>query len=80
MMHSPLPTKVDLELAVLDGAARLLITELVSNSVRHACVAAGSQVRLDIDVEPDRLRIEVRDEGRNPLEPVTAIDPTGASA
>jgi anti-sigma regulatory factor (Ser/Thr protein kinase) len=64
------PGAVEPQLAALDETARLLITELVSNSVRHASAAAGSQVRLDIDVEPDRLRIEVHDEGRGALEPV----------
>jgi anti-sigma regulatory factor (Ser/Thr protein kinase) len=41
--------------------ARLLVTELVSNSVRHG---AGDSVRLIVDMPTqDRLRCEVIDEG-----------------
>ena len=40
---------------------RLLVTELVSNSVRHA--AAGPLVELDVFLTAAHLRIEVVDEG-----------------
>ena len=50
----------DLDPTVLDNA-RLLVTELVSNSVRHG---DGDQVRLVLDVPArDRLRCEVVDDG-----------------
>jgi signal transduction histidine kinase len=46
--------------AVLDDA-RLLVTELVTNSVRHG---QGDVVRLVVDEpEPGRLRVEVIDDG-----------------
>lgn len=45
---------------VLDDA-RLLVSELVSNSVRHG---AGERIRVVLDVEePARLRCEVIDQG-----------------
>ena len=50
----------DLDPALLDNA-RLLVTELVSNSVRHG---DGDQVRVVYDVPaPDRFRCEVVDDG-----------------
>ncbi len=49
-----------IDVAVLDDA-RLLVTELVSNSVRHG---AGEAVRLIVDTPAGgRLRCEVIDEG-----------------
>lgn len=71
------PRPAGRELAALDETARLLTTELVSNSVRHASVAAGSHVRLDIDIDPDRLRIEVHDSGEDGLEPLPVDRPDG---
>lgn len=47
---------------VLD-TLRLLVTELVTNSVRHADAPGGSIVDLDIAVAPGRLRVEVGDGG-----------------
>lgn len=44
--------------------ARLLITELVTNSVRHAVMPPGSVIRLEIDTNAARLRVEVHDAGR----------------
>ena len=44
--------------------ARLLVTELVTNSVRHAIVLAGSEVRIEIDADYGLLRVEVYDSGR----------------
>lgn len=42
---------------------RLLVSELVSNSVLHAQLAPDDPVRLEITVRPDRVRVEVRDGG-----------------
>ncbi len=56
-------TEPALDLAQVDETARLLLTELVSNSVRHASVPAESPVRIDIALDPICLRIEVYDEG-----------------
>ncbi len=50
----------------------LLVSELVTNSVRHAG-APDAAVRLSLQVAPDRVRVEVRDGGSGfsmtPLEP-----------
>ncbi len=57
------PTRAEFGLAPLDETARLLVTELVSNSVRHASAPADTTVRVDIAVDPVCLRVEVHDEG-----------------
>lgn len=41
----------------------LLMSELVANSVEHAGADAGTHLRLDLIVTPDRIRVEVRDGG-----------------
>jgi serine/threonine-protein kinase RsbW len=46
--------------------ALLLTSELVTNSVRHS---ASNWIELAITVETDRLRIEVSDEGDQPIRP-----------
>lgn len=56
------PTTAEFDLAPVDETARLLVTELVSNSVRHAGTPETT-VRLDIAVDHGCLRIEVHDEG-----------------
>jgi anti-sigma regulatory factor (Ser/Thr protein kinase) len=45
---------------VLDDM-RLIVTELVTNSVRHS--DGGTQVSVDVEVTGDRVRIEVTDSG-----------------
>jgi len=42
---------------------RLLVTELVTNSVRHADAAPGEPVRLEVSVHADRVRVTVEDGG-----------------
>jgi anti-sigma regulatory factor (Ser/Thr protein kinase) len=42
---------------------RLLVTELVSNSVRHAGLRPGDHVAVALDLSDTRLRVEVRDPG-----------------
>jgi serine/threonine-protein kinase RsbW len=58
---------------------RLLVSELVTNAVRHSGLAAGAPIRMLIDTGDGRLRIEIVDGGRGfeprPPEP----DPTRAS-
>jgi signal transduction histidine kinase len=62
----------EIETGTLENA-RLLITELVSNSVRHG---AGETVRVIIDRRgPDHLRCEVVDDGRGFLPIARAADP-----
>jgi anti-sigma regulatory factor (Ser/Thr protein kinase) len=42
---------------------RLLVTELVTNSLRHARLGAGDVIHLVVQVWPKTLRVEVRDPG-----------------
>ena len=41
----------------------LLVTELATNGVKHAGAVDGNRIMLDARVEPDRLRVQVRDRG-----------------
>jgi anti-sigma regulatory factor (Ser/Thr protein kinase) len=50
---------------------RLLITELVTNAVRHAGVGPGETLTLTISLSRETLRAEVHDIGA-PFEPVAA--------
>jgi anti-sigma regulatory factor (Ser/Thr protein kinase) len=43
------------------GTLRLLVTELVTNSVRHG--GAEDWIQLDIDIYSNTVRVEVRDQG-----------------
>jgi len=42
---------------------RLLVTELVTNSLRHGALGAGDAIHLVVQLEPATLRVEVRDPG-----------------
>lgn len=44
---------------------RLLVTELISNSLRHAGLRSGDRVSLRAGVRDGHVRVEVRDPGRN---------------
>ena len=44
--------------------AQLLLSELVSNSVRHAAAAAGAPLRISAALGGGTLRLEVGDAGR----------------
>jgi anti-sigma regulatory factor (Ser/Thr protein kinase) len=51
---------------------RLLVSELVTNSVQHARVAADDSIVLVVSIKDDVVRVEVRDEGpgfQAPAEP-----------
>jgi anti-sigma regulatory factor (Ser/Thr protein kinase) len=64
--HVPAPEFDDL---------RLLVTELVTNSLRHGGLGAGDGIRLLVQVEPETLRVEVHDPGPGfdvPVAPETA--------
>jgi anti-sigma regulatory factor (Ser/Thr protein kinase) len=41
----------------------LLVTELATNGVKHARTVDGNRITLDARVDPDHLRVEVRDGG-----------------
>ncbi len=59
---------------------RLLITELVANSVRHAGLAKTDRIGLDIDADDVLVRVEVRDGGAG-FQPPSRFDgpPEGTS-
>lgn len=42
---------------------RLLLTELVTNCIRHAGLSPDDAVRVTIDIGPARARVEVSDDG-----------------
>lgn len=42
---------------------RLLVTELVANSVRHADLAESDLITVTLELDDARLRVEVRDRG-----------------
>jgi anti-sigma regulatory factor (Ser/Thr protein kinase) len=47
---------------VLDDL-RLLVTELVTNSVRHSDAPREERVRVEVSVQEDRVRVSVEDQG-----------------
>jgi anti-sigma regulatory factor (Ser/Thr protein kinase) len=53
------------------GDVVLVISELVTNSVRHAGLAASQPVQLSVAVQGDKVRVAVRDPG-------PGFDPPGA--
>jgi anti-sigma regulatory factor (Ser/Thr protein kinase) len=42
---------------------RLLVSELVTNSVRHSGTASGDHVELDVCLDEDTLHVQVADTG-----------------
>jgi anti-sigma regulatory factor (Ser/Thr protein kinase) len=64
-------TAARLALADLDSAldpstafdVRLLVSELVTNSVQHASVGAEDSIRLHVDIGGENVRVEVSDSG-----------------
>ena len=66
----------------LDGRAqhdlRLVVTELMANSVKHAGIGPGSSVGLDAEVCPPTIRVEITDPGPGfepEVRPATPEDP-----
>ena len=53
------------ETAVCDAA--LVVSELLSNAIRHAAPLPGTQVRVSWSLDPDALRVAVTDAGDGPL-------------
>jgi anti-sigma regulatory factor (Ser/Thr protein kinase) len=58
---------------------RLLVSELVTNAVRHAGLASGDPIRLAIDADDGALRVEVLDRGSGFEPRAPAPDPARAS-
>lgn len=50
--------------------ARLLVSELVANSMRHARLGPNDTIRVAVEVENGRLRVDVIDGGRGGAPPV----------
>ena len=57
------------------GDVVLVISELVSNSVRHAGLDAGSPVQLSVNIEGETVRVAVRDPGPGFTPPGAPTDP-----
>ena len=55
--------------------ARLLATELVTNSVRHSGIGSGSSIGLALRLTPDRLSVAVSDPGPGFQPQITEPDP-----
>jgi serine/threonine-protein kinase RsbW len=69
-------------IALEDGRerdVRLLVSELVTNAVRHANLAPGDVILLVIEVEAGRLRVEVHDPGGGFVPTAPAPDPARPS-
>jgi anti-sigma regulatory factor (Ser/Thr protein kinase) len=54
---------------------RLLVTELVTNSIRHADLASNDEVSVDIQPVPAGVRVEVADPGEGFARPVFTEKP-----
>jgi anti-sigma regulatory factor (Ser/Thr protein kinase) len=57
--------RLGLSLPLADDA-QLAISELVTNSVRHAKLGPDNLIRITMDWSGTRLRVQVRDGGRHP--------------
>jgi anti-sigma regulatory factor (Ser/Thr protein kinase) len=57
------------------GDVVLVISELVTNSVRHAGLDAGQPVQLSVNVEGENVRVAVRDPGPGFTPPSAPSDP-----
>jgi anti-sigma regulatory factor (Ser/Thr protein kinase) len=57
--------------AALAFDVRLLVSELVTNSVQHARVAAEDSIVLVLTISDETVRVEVRDEGPGFKPPVS---------
>jgi anti-sigma regulatory factor (Ser/Thr protein kinase) len=56
---------------------RLLVTELVGNSVRHAGLSSADTIIVEIQIESDRIRAQVTDRGPGFTRPVFDEPPSG---
>ena len=61
------------ESVVCDAA--LIVSELLSNAIRHAAPLPGSQIRVTWTLDDDALRVAVSDAGNGPLPRVTQANP-----
>jgi anti-sigma regulatory factor (Ser/Thr protein kinase) len=68
----------ELDESVLDDL-RLIVSELVTNSIRHAGLRTGDPITLEISVDETAIRLELRDRGRGFEPSVIPADPFQAS-
>jgi anti-sigma regulatory factor (Ser/Thr protein kinase) len=75
--HAPFEARRALA-PLLDGlddeaatAVKLVVSELVTNSVRHATAGEGASIELEASADRDRIRVTVRDRGHG-------FDPAGS--
>jgi anti-sigma regulatory factor (Ser/Thr protein kinase) len=54
---------------------RLLTSEVVTNALRHAGLAAGDSIAVAVEVAPDRVRVEVADRGPG-FDPTSLAEPS----
>jgi anti-sigma regulatory factor (Ser/Thr protein kinase) len=54
---------------------RLLTSEVVTNALRHAGLAAGDSIAVAVDVSSDRVRVEVADRGPG-FDPTSLEEPS----
>jgi anti-sigma regulatory factor (Ser/Thr protein kinase) len=47
----------------LEGDVRLLVSELVTNSLRHAALGPEDAIALNVDIDTGLVRVEVSDRG-----------------
>jgi anti-sigma regulatory factor (Ser/Thr protein kinase) len=57
------------------GDAALVVSELLSNAIRHAAPLPGAQIRVTWTIDHDELRIGVSDAGDGPLPQVAEPSP-----
>jgi anti-sigma regulatory factor (Ser/Thr protein kinase) len=57
------------------GDAALVVSELLSNAIRHAAPLIGTQVRVTWTLDHDELRVAVSDAGDGPLPRITEPAP-----
>jgi anti-sigma regulatory factor (Ser/Thr protein kinase) len=50
---------------------RLIVSELVTNSIRHAGLRTGEAIDLEVSVDDTAIRLELRDRGRGFAPPPT---------
>ena len=56
---------------------RLLVTELMTNSIRHAGLSSADTIVLEIQIRPDQIRAQVTDRGPGFTRPVFDTPPSG---
>ena len=66
---------LDGHLGAVFGDVVLVISELVTNSVRHAGLDASEPVQLSVRIEGDTVRVAVRDSGPGFKPPPAPSDP-----